>query len=109
IKDNLNKALGKTNMNCPEALQIELQTVGIETKFMKNKNGISGVSFKYNDYSVKGSQIDSKWSEIDKRLKENIIKEESNNYKLSNMNKERENELRKWSEKINQMPINART
>lgn len=109
IKDNLDKALGKTYMNSPEALQIELQTVGIETKFMKNKNGISGVSFRYNDFSIKGSQIDSKWSEIDKRMKENIIKEISNNYKLPNMNKEHENELRQWSEKINQMPINAGT
>lgn len=109
IKDNLNKALGKSNMNSPEALQIELRTVGIETKFMKNKAGISGVSFKYNDFSVKGSQIHSKWSEIDRRMKENIIGEESNNYKLPNMNKEQENELRQWSIRIQQMPINART
>jgi len=85
IREQLQEVLSKKEINSPEKLKAELEKRGIDVQLSENKNGISGVSFKKDNVSVKGSAIDYKWSEISKALEENRVKAEQ----LRNVNPHR--------------------
>lgn len=73
IQTKVGQVLGDREVTTPEQLKSSLQRKGIDVKFSENKSGISGVSFRYQGISVKGSQIDAKWSDVDKSLTTNAI------------------------------------
>lgn len=56
-----------------ERLESELSKKGIECKTTFNKNGLSGVSFRYEKQAYKGSQIGIKAKDIVKAIQENQI------------------------------------
>lgn len=85
IREQLQEVLSKKEIDSPEKLKVELEKRGIDVQLSENKNGISGVSFKKDNISVKGSAIDYKWSEISKALEENRVKAEQ----LKNVNPHR--------------------
>jgi hypothetical protein len=85
IREQLQEVLSKKEIDSPEKLKVELERRGIDVQLSENKNGISGVSFKKDNISVKGSAIDYKWSEISKALEENRVKAEQ----LKNVNPHR--------------------
>ncbi|WP_177760887.1 relaxase/mobilization nuclease domain-containing protein [Flavobacterium sp. I3-2] len=58
-----------------EKLEPELSKKGIECKTTFNINGLSGVSFRYNQQAYKGSQIGIKAKDIIKAIKDNQILE----------------------------------
>jgi hypothetical protein len=74
IRNQLQEVLSKKEIDSPEKLKAELEKRGIDVQFSENKNGISGVSFKKDNVSVKGSAIDCKWSDLSKALEENKVK-----------------------------------
>lgn len=76
IREQLQEVLSKKEINSPEKLKVELEKRGIDVQFSENKSGISGISFKKDNISVKGSAIDYKWSEVSKALEENRVKTE---------------------------------
>jgi hypothetical protein len=71
IRDQLQVVLSKKEIDSPEKLKAALEKRGIDVKFSENKNGISGISFKKDNISVKGSDIDCKWSDLSKALEGN--------------------------------------
>lgn len=71
IKAEVIAALQNKEIRNPEEFKTLLEQKGIDVRFMENRNGISGVSFKSATISVKGSQIGAKWSDIIKVLQEN--------------------------------------
>lgn len=73
IQTKVGQVLGDREVTTPEQLKSSLQRKGIDVKFSENKSGISGVSFRYQGISVKGSQIDAKWNDVDKSLTTNAI------------------------------------
>lgn len=77
VKSKISEVLRDNEINTPDKLKQALGKEAIETKFMQNKNGISGVSFQYNNQAYKGSSIGYKWNDLNKEL--------FNNKKLSNM------------------------
>jgi len=85
IREQLQEVLSKKEIDSPEKLKAELEKRGIDVQLSENKNGISGVSFKKDNISVKGSAIDYKWSEVSKALEENRVKTEQ----LRNVNPHR--------------------
>lgn len=71
IYDQLQKVLlGLKNI---ESLEKELLKRGIECKATFNKNGLSGVSFRYNNQAYKGSQIGIKAKDILNTVRQNQI------------------------------------
>jgi hypothetical protein len=85
IREQLQEVLSKKEIDSPERLKVELEKRGIDVQFSENKNGISGISFKKDNISVKGSAIDYKWSEVSKALEGNRVKTEQ----LKNVNPHR--------------------
>src|SRR5690606_20346307 len=77
IKAEVIAALQNKAIRSPEEFKTLLEQKGIDVRFMENRNGISGVSFKSDTISVKGSQIGAKWSVVSKVLQENskLVKE----------------------------------
>lgn len=73
ISTEVTEALQDRGVNTPEHFKANLEQKGIDVKFSENKNGISGVSFRYQEVSVKGSQINAKWGDLDKSLTTNAI------------------------------------
>ena len=71
IKNEVIKVLQDKKINTAAAFKNALEGRGIDVRLMGNKNGISGVSFKTDKISVKGSQIGAKWSDISKVLAHN--------------------------------------
>ena len=77
IREQLREVLSNKEIDSPEKLKMELEKRGIDIQLSENKNGISGISFKKDNISVKGSAIDYKWSEVSKALETNrVIKTE---------------------------------
>jgi len=76
IRKHLQEVLSKKEIGSPEKLKAELEKRGIDVQLSENKNGISGISFKKDNISVKGSAIDHKWNDISKALEENRVKAE---------------------------------
>lgn len=62
-----------TYLKTMERLESELSKKGIECKTTFNKNGLSGVSFRYEKQAYKGSQIGIKAKDIVKAIQENQI------------------------------------
>lgn len=85
IRDQLQAVLSKKEIDSSEKLKAELEKRGIDVQFSENRNGISGISFKKDNISVKGSAIDYKWSDLSKVLDENKVKTEQ----LKNVNPHR--------------------
>jgi hypothetical protein len=85
IREQLQEVLSNKEIDSPEKLKAELEKRGIDVQLSENKNGISGVSFKKDNISIKGSAIDYKWSEVSKALEENRTKAEQ----LRNVNPHR--------------------
>lgn len=81
IAKQVSDALQDRGVNSPEHFKASLQQKGIDVKFTENKNGISGVSFRYQEVSAKGSQINTKWSDLDKSLTTNAILSKENELK----------------------------
>lgn len=73
IQNKVVQVLGDRGVTTPEQLQSSLLQKGIDVKFSSNKNGISGISYRHQGISVKGSQIDAKWGDVDKYLTTNAI------------------------------------
>lgn len=73
IQNKVVQVLGDRGVTTPEQLQSSLLQKGIDVKFSSNKNGISGISYRHQGISVKGSQIDAKWGDVDKSLSTNAI------------------------------------
>lgn len=71
IKNEVIKVLQDKKISTSADLKKALANKGIDVRFMENKNGISGVSFKTDKISVKGSQIGAKWADISKVLEHN--------------------------------------
>jgi len=71
IKNEVVKVLQDKKISTADDLKKALESKGIDIRFTENKNGISGVSFKTDKISVKGSQIGAKWGDISKVLQEN--------------------------------------
>lgn len=71
IKNEVAKVLQEKKLTTPEQFKQALASKGVDVRFSENKNGISGVSFKTDKISVKGSQIGAKWGDISKVLQEN--------------------------------------
>jgi hypothetical protein len=74
IRDQLQEVLPKKEIDSPEKLKGELEKRGIGVQFFEIKNEISGISFKKDNISVKGSAIGYKWSDLSKVLEENKYK-----------------------------------
>lgn len=73
IKKMIDQVLQDKKIIHPEQFKSVLAIQGIDVRFMENKNGISGVSFKKDNISFKGSQIDAKWGDISKVLDANAV------------------------------------
>lgn len=71
IKNEVIKVLQDKKINTAADFKKALESKGIDVRLMRNNNGISGVSFKTDKISVKGSQIGAKWSDISKVLAHN--------------------------------------
>ena len=71
IQNAVLKVLQDKKISTAEEFKKALASKGIDVRFMENKHGISGVSFKTDKISVKGSQIGAKWSDISKVLEHN--------------------------------------
>lgn len=71
IKSNLSLALEDKSNTTPEALQKALKEKNIETNCIFNKNGLSGMSFRYEEIAVKGSEIQHKANYIATKLEQN--------------------------------------
>lgn len=71
IQNAVLKVLQDKKIGTAEEFKKALASKGIDVRFMENKNGISGVSFKTDKISVKGSQIGAKWADISKVLEHN--------------------------------------
>jgi hypothetical protein len=76
IRDQLQIVLSIKEIDSPEKLKAALEKYGIDVQFSENKKGISGISFKKNNISVKGSAIEYKWSDLSKVLEKNRDKAE---------------------------------
>src|SRR5690606_22383644 len=64
IQNEVKVVLQNKEVTSPEQFKKMLESKGIDVRFTENNNGISGVSFKSDKISVKGSQIGAKWSDI---------------------------------------------
>ncbi|MCI0922776.1 relaxase/mobilization nuclease domain-containing protein [Sphingobacterium rhinopitheci] len=71
IKNEVIKVLQDKKISTADAFKKALESRGIDVRFMENKYGISGISFKTDKISVKGSQIGAKWNDISKILEHN--------------------------------------
>lgn len=71
VKTKILEALNDKNIDTADKFKTALEKESIQTKFMENKNGISGVSFRYQNQAYKGTDLGYKWSKISKELQEN--------------------------------------
>lgn len=71
VKQLLIESMGRQTIDTPEKLQEALQKKGVDTKFMTNKNGISGVSFRKNEIAIKGTALGYRWKDIATKLEAN--------------------------------------
>ncbi|MFD2289230.1 relaxase/mobilization nuclease domain-containing protein [Pedobacter petrophilus] len=71
IQNEVKNVLQDKNITTPDQFKQALDRKGVDVRFSENKNGISGVAFKTDKISVKGSQIGAKWSDISRVLQNN--------------------------------------
>lgn len=80
FSEAINRTLADTKIQTPEAFKEALAKQNIEVRYTVNTNGISGVSFKNEKLSVKGSDLKCKWGDLNKAL--NVNKDLSKEYNL---------------------------
>lgn len=73
VKQLLLESMGNQKIDTSEKLQEALQKKGVDTKFMTNKNGISGVSFRKNEIALKGTALGYRWKDIAAKLEANKV------------------------------------
>lgn len=73
VQKEVNQILEDKNTVNVNQFKSAIEKSGINIRFMENKNGISGISFNDGKNSIKGSQIDAKWRDIDRCLTSNAI------------------------------------
>lgn len=73
IRTTVEQMLSKKEIDSPEIFKTAMHLKGVEVRYMSNKNGISGVSFRYNDEAVKGTAVGYKWSDISNSLEGNRV------------------------------------
>lgn len=71
IKTKITEALKDRNIDTAEKLKTALEKESIQTKFMENKNGISGVSFRYHNQAYKGTDLGYRWKQVSNGLEQN--------------------------------------
>lgn len=71
IKTKITEALKDKNINTADKLKSTLEKESIQTKFMENKNGISGISFRYQNQAYKGTDLGYKWKQVSNNLEQN--------------------------------------
>lgn len=71
IKSKITEALKDKTINTAEKFKTALEKENIQTKFMQNKNGISGVSFRYQNQAYKGTELGYKWKQVSNGLEQN--------------------------------------
>lgn len=71
IKTKISEALKDKNINTADKLKSALEKESIQTKFMENKNGISGISFRYQNQAYKGTDLGYKWKQVSNNLEQN--------------------------------------
>lgn len=104
IQQEVNKSL--SNSKNLDELKSKLAAKGIETKYTHNKNGLSGVSFKYQNQAVKGSEVGFKAKEVSNRIEKNNYKTQEQadkeyNLKLQAFNKLMETKPKEVPSKVN--------
>lgn len=73
VKTTVEQMLSKKEIDSPEIFKTAMHLKGVEVKYMTNKNGISGVSFRYREEAVKGTSIGYKWGDISNSLEGNRV------------------------------------
>nr|WP_012660670.1 relaxase/mobilization nuclease domain-containing protein [Pedobacter sp. BG5]ACM47722.1 putative mobilization protein [Pedobacter sp. BG5] len=73
IQLEINIILRDRSVTSPEHFKERLKAENVDVKFTTQASGISGVSFRRNEISIKGSAIDAKWGRIDQGLTTNAI------------------------------------
>lgn len=71
VKAKISEALNDKNIDTADKFKTALEKESIQTKFMENKNGISGVSFKYQNQAYKGTDLGYKWKQVSNNLEQN--------------------------------------
>lgn len=71
IKAKISEALKDKNIDTADKFKTALEKESIQTKFMENKNGISGVSFRYQNQAYKGTELGYRWKQVHKGLEQN--------------------------------------
>lgn len=64
IKAKISEALKDKNIDTADKFKTALEKESIQTKFMENKNGISGVSFRYQNQAYKGTELGYRWKQV---------------------------------------------
>lgn len=73
IQSAVEGVLQDKRVTTSKAFKESLEGKGIDVRFIENRNGIFGVSFKSDTISVKGSLVGAKWSVIDNVLTTHAI------------------------------------
>lgn len=71
VKTKILEALKDKNIDTADKFKTALEKESIQTKFMENKNGISGVSFRYQNQAYKGTDLGYKWKQVSNGLEQN--------------------------------------
>ena len=71
VKAKISEALKDKNIDTADKFKTALEKESIQTKFMENKNGISGVSFRYQNQAYKGTDLGYKWKQVSNGLEQN--------------------------------------
>lgn len=71
VKTKILEALKDKNIDTADKFKTALEKESIQTKFMENKNGISGVSFRYLNQAYKGTDLGYKWKQVSNGLQQN--------------------------------------
>ena len=71
VKAKISEALKDKNIDTADKFKTALEKESIQTKFMENKNGISGVSFRYQNQAYKGTELGYRWKQVHKGLEQN--------------------------------------
>lgn len=71
IQSKISEALKNKEVNTSDKFKNILEKEGIQVKYMENRNGISGVSFKYENQAYKGTSLNYRWKQIENKLEQN--------------------------------------
>lgn len=71
VKSKISETLKDKNIDTADKFKTALEKESIQAKFMENKNGIYGVSFKYQNQAFKGTDLDYKWKQVSNEIEQN--------------------------------------